>query len=73
MEEMKNAYKILFGEPQGKRQLCRCRRSSDDNIKMDVGCGTVSTDSRYRPMAGFCEHGYVPSGSTKTKNFLTST
>jgi hypothetical protein len=39
--EMRNAYKILVGKPEGKRPLRRPRRRWKDNIKMDlkeVGC-----------------------------------
>jgi hypothetical protein len=39
--EMRNVYNILVGSPQGKRLLGRCRRTLDDNIKMDLsanGC-----------------------------------
>jgi hypothetical protein len=40
----KNAYRILVGTPEGKRQLGRPRRSRLDNIKMDlgeIGCDSV--------------------------------
>jgi hypothetical protein len=36
MGQMKNAYKILVGEPEGKRTLGRCRRRWEDNIRMDL-------------------------------------
>jgi hypothetical protein len=36
MREIKNAYKILVGNPEGKRQLGRPRRRWEHNIKMDV-------------------------------------
>jgi hypothetical protein len=36
MREMKNAYNILVGKPEGKRQLARPRRRWDDNIRMDL-------------------------------------
>jgi hypothetical protein len=35
-KEMKNAYKTLFGNPEGKRPLGRPRRRWNDNIKTDV-------------------------------------
>jgi hypothetical protein len=35
-EEKRNAYRILVGEPEGKRQLGRPRRRWVDNIKMDL-------------------------------------
>jgi hypothetical protein len=36
MREKKNAYRILIGNPEGKRPLGRPRRRWVDNIKMDV-------------------------------------
>jgi hypothetical protein len=35
--EMKNAYKILVGKPEGKRPVRRPRRRCEDNIRMDLG------------------------------------
>jgi hypothetical protein len=32
-----NAYRILLGEPEGKRPLERPRHRWEDNIKMDLG------------------------------------
>jgi hypothetical protein len=32
----RNAYRILVGNPEGKRQLGRLRRRWVDNIKMDL-------------------------------------
>jgi hypothetical protein len=32
----RNAYRILVGKPEGKRQLGRPRRRSVDNIKIDL-------------------------------------
>jgi hypothetical protein len=34
--EMKNAYKILVGKPEGKRPRGRPRRRWEYNIKMDL-------------------------------------
>jgi hypothetical protein len=34
--EKRNAYKILVGKPEGKRQLGRPRRTCVDNIKIDL-------------------------------------
>jgi hypothetical protein len=34
--EMRNAYKILIGQPEGKRPLRRTRRRWEDNFKMDL-------------------------------------
>jgi hypothetical protein len=36
MGEMRNAYPILPGKPEGKRQLGRRRRRWDDNIEVDL-------------------------------------
>jgi hypothetical protein len=35
MGEMRNAYKILLGKPEGQRPLGKPRRRWEDNIKMD--------------------------------------
>jgi hypothetical protein len=37
MGEMRIAYRILVGKPEGKRPLGRPRRRWVDNIKMDLG------------------------------------
>jgi hypothetical protein len=34
--ENRNAYKILVGNPEGKRPLGRPRRKWEDNIKLDI-------------------------------------
>jgi hypothetical protein len=34
--EKRNAYRILVGKSEGKRQLGRPRRRWEDNIKMDL-------------------------------------
>jgi hypothetical protein len=34
--EKRNAYRILVGKPEGKRQLGKPRRKWVDNIKMDL-------------------------------------
>jgi hypothetical protein len=36
ISDKRNAYKILVGKPEGKRQLGRPRRRWVDNIKMDL-------------------------------------
>jgi hypothetical protein len=36
MGEKRNAYRILVGKPEGKRQLGRPRRRWADSIKMDL-------------------------------------
>jgi hypothetical protein len=37
MAEKRNAYRLLVGKPEGKRQLGRPRRRWVDNIRMDLG------------------------------------
>jgi hypothetical protein len=37
MGEVRNAYIILVGKPEGRRPLGRPRRKWEDNIKMDLG------------------------------------
>jgi hypothetical protein len=37
MGEVRGAYNILFGKPEGRRPLGRPRRRWEDNIKMDLG------------------------------------
>jgi hypothetical protein len=37
MGEVKGAYNILLGRPEGRRPLGRPRRRWEDNIKMDLG------------------------------------
>jgi hypothetical protein len=34
--EIRNAYTILVGKPEGKRPLCRPIRRLENNIKMDI-------------------------------------
>jgi hypothetical protein len=44
MEEVRGAYDILVGKPEGRRPLGRPRRRWEDNIKMDlreIGLGDV--------------------------------
>jgi hypothetical protein len=44
MGEMRNAYKILVGKPEGKRLRGRPTRRGEDNIKIDlreIGCEGV--------------------------------
>jgi hypothetical protein len=36
MGEMRNAYNILVGKPEGKRPLGKPRCRSEDNIRMDL-------------------------------------
>jgi hypothetical protein len=45
MGEMRNAYRMLVGKPEGKRPLGRSRCKWEDNIRMDLReIGWVGTD-----------------------------
>jgi hypothetical protein len=37
MGEVRGAYNILVGRPEGRRPLGRSRRRSEDNIGLDLG------------------------------------
>jgi hypothetical protein len=37
MGEVRNAYQILVGKPEGKRRLRKPRRGCEDSITLDVG------------------------------------
>jgi hypothetical protein len=44
MGEERNVYRVLMGNPEGKRPLGRPRRRWEDGIRMDlrkIGCGSV--------------------------------
>jgi hypothetical protein len=46
--EMKNAYKIFLGKPEGKRPLRRPRNRWEDSIRMglrEIGMGRCGLDS----------------------------
>jgi hypothetical protein len=51
MGEVRDAYNILVGKPEGRRPLRRPRRRWEDTINMDLGeigfggCGLGSFDS----------------------------
>jgi hypothetical protein len=68
-------YKVLVGNPEGRRPLGRPRRRWEDGVRMDLretslgggGCGLDSTDSGQGPVAGCCECVYEPSGSCGTE------
>jgi hypothetical protein len=43
--ELRSAFKILVGKPEGKRQIVRSRSTWEDNIKIDlreIGSETVN-------------------------------
>jgi hypothetical protein len=48
MGEMRNAYFILVGKPEGKRPLGRSRHRWEDNVRMDLrerGVGVCGLDA----------------------------
>jgi hypothetical protein len=71
MGEKRNAYRILVGKPDGKIPLENPRRSSVDNIKMNLreivwaGMDWIDMTQDKEPMEGSFEHGNEPSGSIK--------
>jgi hypothetical protein len=72
MGEKSGAYRVLVGKPEGKSPLGRHTRRWKDNFKMDIGDVGVWTGSswlRIGQMAGTCERGNEPSGSTKCGEF----
>jgi hypothetical protein len=73
--EKRNAYKILVGEPEGKRPLGRPRRRWVDNIKMDlreIGWGRMDWIdlAQDREVEGCCQHGNKHSDSVKCWEIL---
>jgi hypothetical protein len=78
MGEVRGAYNILVGKPEGRRPLGRPRRTWEDNIKMDLGeIGFGDVDwihlaqdrDRWRDLVNTVMNLRVPKNSG---NFLTS-
>jgi hypothetical protein len=71
MGEKRNAYRILVGNPEGKRPLGRPRRRWVDNIKIDLretgwdGMDWIDLAEDRGPVESSCERGNKPSGSIK--------
>jgi hypothetical protein len=77
MGEVRGAYNILVGRPEGRRPLGRHRHRWEDNIKMylrETGFGDVDwihlAQDKDRDRIGSCEHGDEPLGSIKCREFL---
>jgi hypothetical protein len=72
--ERRGIYRILVGNPVGKRSFGRYRRRWEDNIKMDleeVGYGVMDwIELAQGQVADTCECGNEPSGYTKCGEFL---
>ena len=63
MGEERDAYRVLVGKPEGKRQLVRPRRRWVDNIRMDlqeVGCGLAQDRDRWRTLVSALMNLRVP-------------
>jgi hypothetical protein len=78
MGEVRGAYNILVGRPEGRRLLGRPRRRWEDNIKMDlreIGFGDVGRihwaqdRDRWRALVNMVMNLWVPYSAG---NFLTS-
>jgi hypothetical protein len=73
--QTKNAYRQWIGKYQVKKILWRHRCTWQENIRMDISeirCENVNWNvSGQGLMVGFHKHGYEPSGSVKSGNFLT--
>jgi hypothetical protein len=68
MGEKRNAYRVLVGNPEGKRPLGRPRHRWMDNIRMDLRMVWYGLDSSVLgqgPVEGSCEDGNEISGSLK--------
>jgi hypothetical protein len=69
MGEGRNVYRVLMGKPEGRRPLGRPRDRWEDGLKWTLGslvreCGVDSSDSGWGSLAGCCECGDEPSGSS---------
>jgi len=78
MGEKRGVYRLLVGQPEGKRQLRIPRHTWEDNIKMDLqGVGYVDVDwigltqdkDRWRALVNAVMNLRVPRNMV---NFLTS-
>jgi hypothetical protein len=63
--QKRNVYRLLVGEPEGKRPLRRPRRRWVDNIKLDLVRIEWSGVRSIALVESPCERGYDPSSSTK--------
>jgi hypothetical protein len=72
--EKRNAYRVLVGEPEGKRQLGTLGRSWMDNIKLILNrmgwYGLDSSGSGYGPVEGSCEPCNESAGSRERWEIL---
>jgi hypothetical protein len=74
-EGTRGAYKVLVGEPEGKRPSGRPRRKWENKIKMHLqemekGMGMIDLVQYRGHVTGSCESGNEPSCSIKCGEFL---
>jgi hypothetical protein len=72
MGEKRKVYKVLVGKPEGKRPLGRPRHRWKDRIRMDLREIVLGVWIGFDwlgkgPVAGCCECGDEPSGSSATE------
>jgi hypothetical protein len=81
MGEKRNAYRLLVGKPEGKRQLGRRRRRWVDNVRMDLGevgwgdvewIGLAQDRNRWRALVYSVLNLRVPLNAGKLSSGLTS-
>jgi hypothetical protein len=76
MEDRKGVYRVLVGEPEGKRTLGMARLRLEDNINtylQEVGCGGmdwIDLAQDKDKVTGTCERDNKPSCSIKCGEFL---
>jgi hypothetical protein len=75
MEEGRVVYRVLVGNPEGKRPLGGPRRRYEDNVKMDLREIGIDVANWFqlaqdRVHGGFCEHGNEPSGSIRKQDIF---
>jgi hypothetical protein len=77
MGDMRKAYKILIGKPEGKRPLGRPKCRKEDNIKMDiteikfgVWLDSTGSEDQWRGLVNTVMN--VLAQKKKAGNFLTS-
>ena len=75
MGDRRGARRVLVEKPEGRRPLGRLTRRWEDNIKMHLryvglGNGLDRSRSGQGQVAGSCECGHEPSGSTKCREFI---
>jgi len=73
MEKRRGVYRVLVGNPDGKRPLGRPGHGGVDNIEMDLQemlCGGVDWIKLAHDRDRTCDCGNEPSGSIKCGEFL---